>query len=259
MGLVKAKLTPMSAAQPPQPRDADAIEAQFNPSTLSLSYNASGSAGTQNGASADPAQNQQVQRTTLTSSLRFDLVFDTTESGEDVRNTTMKIAALLRPSSEQSPIVRFSWGTFLFNGTLTSLSETIDYFSDQGVPLRSSVQLAMAGTELSGNTAAGSGFAAGVGFSAGVSAGFSAGASAGFSAGISAGASAGVSAGFSAGVGTTPLTLAQAGDSIQGIAARAGADWKAVASANGIDNPRQVAAGTVLDVNARASAKISSE
>jgi hypothetical protein len=44
---------------------------------------------------------------------------------------------------------------------------------------------------------------------------------------------------------------------VQSIAARAGADWKAVASANGIDNPRQLQAGTVLNVNAGASADAS--
>ncbi len=75
-----------------------------------------------------------------------------------------------------------------------------------------------------------------------MSAGVSAGASAGFSAGVSAGA------GFSAGaaIGTQPLTLAQSGDSLQSLSARAGADWKAVAAANNVDTPRLLQAGAVL-------------
>jgi nucleoid-associated protein YgaU len=51
-------------------------------------------------------------------------------------------------------------------------------------------------------------------------------------------------------VGTTPLTLSQSGDTLQSLAARAGADWKAVAAANNIDNPRLVEPGTVLDLKA---------
>ena len=114
-------------------------------------------------------------------------------------------------------------------------------------------ELAPAGS--SGSSGGGAG--AGAGLSAGFSAGFSAGASAGFSAGASAGFSA--QAGFSAGasVGTSPLTLSQSGELLQSLSARAGVDWKAVASANGIDNPRQLQGGTVLNLNASASGSAS--
>jgi hypothetical protein len=246
MGLIKAKLTPMDAATPARPVNDEAIEVHFNPTSLALTYAASGANGGKDASGSADLQNLALQRTTFSSNLRFDLLFDTSETGADVRNTTLKIAALLRPRPGRSPIVQFSWGTFVFYGALSSLSEALDFFSDQGVPLRSSLQLAMSGVELDGNPAAGSGL--GAGFSAGASAGFSAGASAGFSAGASAGFSAGAS------IGTTPLTLAQSGDSVQGLAARAGVDWKAVASANGIDNPRQLQAGAVINLNASAQA-----
>ncbi|NJM41157.1 MAG: LysM peptidoglycan-binding domain-containing protein [Anaerolineae bacterium] len=36
---------------------------------------------------------------------------------------------------------------------------------------------------------------------------------------------------------------------MQGIAGQAGMDWKAVASANNIDNPRLLDAGAVLNLN----------
>ena len=237
MGLVKAKLTPMTAGPPPNPIEGEAIEVHFNPASLAVTYEASGTNGAKNSV-GEEVQNLTLQRTTFNSGLQFDLLFDTSENGADVRNTTLKLAALLRPPKGRSPIVRFSWGTFLFYGSITSMSETLDFFSDQGVPLRSSVKLALSGVELDGNPAAGSGLGAGI--SAGASAGFSAGASASFSGG--------------AAVGTTPLTPTQSGDSIQSLAARAGADWKAVASANNLDNPRQLQAGTVVDLNASAQA-----
>jgi hypothetical protein len=48
--------------------------------------------------------------------------------------------------------------------------------------------------------------------------------------------------------------LSQAGDTVQGIIGRAGASvsWKAVAAANGIDNPRLLPPGSVLDLSAGA-------
>jgi hypothetical protein len=49
--------------------------------------------------------------------------------------------------------------------------------------------------------------------------------------------------------------MARAGDTVQGAAARAGvADWKAVAVANGIENPRRVDPGSLLNVSGAASA-----
>ena len=63
----------------------------------------------------------------------------------------------------------------------------------------------------------------------------------------------GASVGAGVAVGTTPLTLAQAGESLQTLAGRAGVDWRTVAAANNIDNPRLVQAGTVVDLNASAS------
>jgi hypothetical protein len=49
--------------------------------------------------------------------------------------------------------------------------------------------------------------------------------------------------------------MARAGDTIQGAAARAGArDWKAVAVANGIENPRRVEPGALLNLTGTGSA-----
>jgi len=240
------------------------VEAQFNPDKLRLSYRATGTTGSQRSSTGPEASGSDLQRTGFNTTLNMELLFDTsTEDGKDVRTYTQTLADMIKQENQnQAPLVQFSWGTFLFVGTIDSLDEAIDFFSDQGVPLRATVTVNMSAHErdrIQGGGGGGSGAGAGAG--AGLSAGFnaSAGFSAGISAGVSAGISGGVSASISAGaaVGTTPLTLAQAGDTLQGMAARAGVDWKAVASANNIDSPRLVQPGTVLNLNVGAGARIS--
>src|SRR5204863_3156119 len=114
-----------------------------------------------------------------------DLLFDTTESGKDVRTLTTKIVAMMQgpQESEQAQkqeasapreLVRFSWGSFLFNGSIQSVSETLDFFSEEGVPLRSTVKLSINGVELNrpapdaSGGQGGPGLSASVGFSGGV-------------------------------------------------------------------------------------------
>jgi len=238
------------------------INVQFNPETLSVSYTGYGTQGS--GGAEDDGRGSSAQRTGHSTSLSLDLLFDTSESGKDVRNSALQIVNLLFGTKTNTvPLVRFLWGTFLFYGRIDSVNEELSYFSDEGMPLRATLSLSMSGDRLNNEGSGDAGFSAAGGFSAGFSAGVGFGASAGFSAGASAGVSGGVGAGFSASagvgvgatVGTSPLKLSASGESVQGIAASAGKDWKAVASANGIDNPRQLQAGTVLNLNAKASVK----
>jgi nucleoid-associated protein YgaU len=53
--------------------------------------------------------------------------------------------------------------------------------------------------------------------------------------------------------GTSPLTEAVAGASIQSLTANqtggSGADWQSIAAANGIENPRLLAPGQLIDLN----------
>jgi len=44
--------------------------------------------------------------------------------------------------------VEFRWGRFSFTGVIETLSETLDFWSAEGVPLRSTLQLTLAGTGL---------------------------------------------------------------------------------------------------------------
>lgn len=226
------------------------VEVHFNPQSLRVSYHTTGGAGDNVSTKRDEQQGARTQHTGHIGSVSMELLFDTSESGEDVRNTTLKLVAMLKAESSDNkspppqPTVRFSWGTFIFTGHIQSMDETLDLFSDQGVPLRSTVSLSMTEESLEPATPGGAGLS--LGLSASV--GFSAGASAGFSAGAS------LNAGIA--VGTTPLTLSQSDDTLQSLAGRAGVSgsWQAVATANNIDNPRLMQPGTVLNLNASAQA-----
>src|SRR6266487_2504279 len=213
------------------------VDVDFNPQSLQITYRSSGPDGSQQTEKQIPKQGATKQPTGNVTEVSMDLLFDTTQTGKDVRDTTIKVADMLQAGirsgqpSADVPLVLFHWGTFIFKGNVTSVSETIDFFSEQGVPLRSTVKLSMTEVEaLRGNPSV----LVGIGASAGI--------------GLSA--SAGVD------IGTTPLTLAQAGDSLQALAGRAGvsASWKGIAAANNIDNPRAIPPGTPINLSAGASA-----
>ena len=262
----KITLTPLDSNR--RPETSKKLTADFNPESLRVSRHRLGGSGAQRSNASGTAQASAEQTTGMSATLSLELLFDTSRTGKNVQNTTLQIAGMLGPvdtsgAETQVTLVQIQWGAFLFNGSINSMEETLDLFSDQGVPLRSTVSLSLTEVQLEAAEAsrggagagagAGAGFGASAGFSAGVSAGVSAGASVGFSAGVSAGA------GFSAGaaIGTQPLTLAQSGDSLQSLSARAGADWKAVAAANNVDNPRLLQAGAVLNLDASVSASAS--
>ena len=203
--------------------------------------------------------------------MTVDLTFDTSTTNTSVQEKTEQLVALTLPNQQARRALRFSWGEFLFFGMLNSLSQTIDFFSDAGVPLRASMNLSLSRVDPPNpdNSASAPGGGLGVSFGAGVGIG----ASASFGVGASFGASASIGVGVGMGrrvrgerllrrgrvlgvgasVGTTPLTFSQSGDTVAAIAARAGsgASWKSVAAANNIDNPRLVPPGTILDASAR--------
>lgn len=95
---------------------------------------------------------QYVSQTTA--KLTMDVIFDTTDTGEDVRITTNKMAQLLQPvpegqSKKVPPLVKFSWGAYSFTGMVEQFKETIDFFAAGGLPLRSSINLTLSSQEVS--------------------------------------------------------------------------------------------------------------
>jgi hypothetical protein len=155
----------------------------------------------------------------------MELWFDITriDPTADVRNMTRQVAYFLEPQKMPTgpavpPSVRFQWGAFLFRGVMDSMDETLELFSEDGRALRAHVNVQLSEQNLvrPPETAGG-------------------------------GASAGP------GAGTSPLISAQAGVSLPQMAASAGlsADWKGIAEANNIENPRILSAGAQLNFSAK--------
>ena len=154
--LTPALLIPYDAAGE-ELDDSNTITLDFNPETLTLKVQVGEEADR---GRAGRQQSQHVAKSTAT--LSFDAIFDTTRpnparggSGDepaspeklDVRVKTSAIAGLLQAEGEgenSSPRrVRFHWGNVIFDGLIKSYSETLDYFSPEGVPLRSKVSLSL--------------------------------------------------------------------------------------------------------------------
>jgi hypothetical protein len=190
---------------------------------------------------------QMLEQTGFSVSLSLDLVFDSTSDGTSVQLKTEKLVALATPDpvgdSKKPPpakFIRFGWGEFLFHGSITSMTQTLTFFSEWGAPLRAEVHLSLDGVE-----GRGAGAFPAVNLSAGP-------ASISFGANAAVAAAAALIAASAAPAGTTAYAQSQSGDTISAIASRStsGSSWKSVAAANGIDNPRLLRPGTVIDPNA---------
>jgi hypothetical protein len=204
------------------------VTVQFNPQTLKVNYS-SQNAGAEKNAAVQHLGNG-------TTKLSLELVFDATVPGpdgtavDDVRTLTKEIGFFITASDKKTkgvfipPGVRFTWGSFLFEGVVDSMDETLEFFSAEGKPLRATVSLALSRQEIV--------FRPGKGAAQGAE---------------------------KNPAGTVPQAIARAGESLQQMAGRAGkgADWKAIASANGIENPRQISPGTLIDLQAKAGASAS--
>ena len=121
------------------------FEVQFNPA--SLEYTISNDFDDRNG---NNGARQFVKKSTA--KLTMTLVFDTTDVGTSVRDVTANIANLLQPTKDgtkkAAPKIQFGWGTYSFNGVAEQFKETIDFFSADGVPLRSSIALTLSSQEV---------------------------------------------------------------------------------------------------------------
>lgn len=234
--LEKATLTEMWPAGPKKPLEikgqygkAKVVEVQFNPQTLKLSFSNQNAGGNQSGGSNTQFVAQGTTKLSL--ELWFDVTLPHPKGKEDpkgdVRKLTREVAFFMTPqplkdgSGSAPPGVQFQWGTFLFKGTVDSMEETLDLFSEDGKPLRAGLTLSLSKQDMvfdfndtakkNDNTPDG---------------------------------------GKGPAAGTQPLSMAKSGDTVQGMAAGAGvSDWKAVAIANGIENPRQMSPGALLNVS----------
>jgi len=205
---------------------------QFNPESLKVSFanqvaTPSG-AGDQKGTPA--RQFVGAGTTKLSLQLWFDVsapmpIGETVE--DDVRKLTGKVAYFITPKQEGKkfvpPAVRFMWGSFQFDGIMESLEESLEFFSNDGRPLRASVTINLTQqkiTEFVFRPLDGPG--------------------------------------ASDSPGTRPLTEAPAGSNVQKEADKQGKGdkWQDIAAANNIENPRMLQPGQLLDMNAGVGAGI---
>lgn len=189
------------------------VPVQFNPETLKVTK-ANTVARTETAGSSA----MQFVATTSTK-LDLELWFDATvlDGGRGLRDLTEGVYYFITPDRGSAdaefkvPGVRFQWGEFLFDGVLTSLNETLELFSSDGRPLRSRMSLGLTSQDIRFRVQ-------------------------------------GLADDGGGGAGRTPTTAVKEGDSVQQLAAAGGnpGSWRAIAAANGVENPRLPQPGAVL-------------
>lgn len=254
MSLIKAKL--FSLNEQNEPIDKEGFEVQFNPETLKVSYSNQVATGDQGGGGGRAGRGGNTGQPKQfvgkgSTKLAVQLVFDTTGSSlkagqlasegeasklsdKDVRKVTKKVIDLITPSEKKDnpdkgkfrpPKVRLLWGSFKFDGIMESLEESLEFFAPEGIPLRASLSLSLIQQEIQ------------------------------FLVGDAAGQpdqpnKPGTSASTP---GTQPLTSAPANANLPSMASQMGlgANWQSIAAANGIENPRQLVPGQLINMDAK--------
>lgn len=132
---------------------ADPITVDFNPTQYTLSKSNSWSTTKVVGSNVPKLEFSSGGAT----SLSLELLFDTYEKGTDVRDQTNKIFELAKISDKtkdqttgvaRPPRVMFSWGkTFNFPAVVTSLSINYTLFLSDGTPVRAKVSLSLQESE----------------------------------------------------------------------------------------------------------------
>jgi hypothetical protein len=222
------------------------VVVQFNPESLKVSF-ANQVVPPSNNSGGKPQDQRETAALQFvgkgTTKLAVQLWFDSTaplpegtlsggsRSTDDVRKLTQRVAYFITPQKSQDPdyadkdvppAVRFRWGTFQFDGIVEGMEESLEFFSPDGRPLRASVNLTLTQQKIE--------FA------------------------FNPDAKPSTKAGRRPGPGTQPLDQAKSGDSIQALAGAKGlADkWQSIAAANGIENPRQLVPGQLINFNIQA-------
>jgi hypothetical protein len=258
--LAKAELRQLDQDFKEEIQEDNWTKVQFNPDSLKVSFAnqvaAPSGSGDQNGPQAQ--QFVGAGTTKLSVTLLFDVTAEIPNGlpeVDDVRKLTQRIAYFITPKGDPEnapkkyipPSVRFMWGSFQFDGIMESMEETLELFSFEGRPLRASVAIALSQqkiTEFKFNQA---------------------------------NDAPAVTRKGGAAPGTAPMTEAPAGSSLQSLAANqsggsssfggglggsisgsiggsfgAGVSvggWQAIATANGIENPRLLQPGQLIDLN----------
>lgn len=226
--LAKAELHELGTDFEHEKQNGKKVKVQFNPETLKLSYsNQSSSSASDNSSNTKPKQFVGGATTKLSLQLWFDVTAPLPEGKggvDDVRLLTQEVVYFITPQGRQKqpvpPGMRFVWGSFLFDGVVESLEESLEFFSFEGKPLRASMSLSLSGQKILKPTAQNTGASRG--------------------------------GPGSTTPGSVPLLQAPTDSTLQDLAASAGqgTSWQAIAAANGIDNPRLLQPGQLINLNA---------
>jgi hypothetical protein len=226
MKLAKAELRQLDPEFKGEINPEKWAKVQFNPESLKVAFanqiETPQGAGDQSGTPA--RQFVGAGTTKLTLQLWFDVTQPMPEGEQavnDVRKLTQKVAYFITPVQEGKkyvpPAVRFVWGSFQFDGLMESLEESLEFFSPEGRPLRASMTLNLTQQKITEFK-------------------------------IHELQTAAVPT-----PGTRPLTPAPANESLQSMAdgQGKGGDWQSIAAANNIENPRMLAPGQLIDMDAQ--------
>lgn len=207
----------------PTGQDGKKFTVQFNPQTLKVNFSNQKAGGEQPKGSSTQFVGKGV--TKLTMELWFDISYaqaqGRVQAGKDidVRNLTQQVAYFMQPQAVKGkkntyvpPGIRISWGTFIFEGVMDSMDETLDLFSTDGLPLRASVNISVSRQEIIFDPKK--------------------------------------TATLAGAAGVQPFDVMNAGEPLQ---KRAGPDWRKAALANGIENPRMMSPGALVNLSAGVS------
>jgi hypothetical protein len=235
--LAKAELRQLDAKYREEIKKENWAKLQFNPETLKVSFanQIQTPPGTGDQSGTPSRQFVGAGTTKLSLTVFFDVNAPLAEgetSVDDVRKLTQKVAYFITPQEEGKtfipPVVRFVWASFQYHGIMDSLEENLEFFSSDGKPLRASMNLALSQQRITKFTFRSTGAGA---------------------------PAAAPGAGGAPMAGTSPLTQAAAGSTVQSLAEQVGQgnNWQAIASANGIENPRLLAPGQLINLDVSVS------
>ncbi|WP_027088184.1 CIS tube protein [Cohnella panacarvi] len=117
----------------------ETVDVLFNPNEYVLQSGNTFSWHTIPGLQSPIAQFVSGEATTLT----MDLFFDTYEQGTDVRTHTAKISGLLNVDNDlhAPPLCRFVWGSLDFKGVAEKVQQRFTMFLGTGIPVRATLNV----------------------------------------------------------------------------------------------------------------------
>ncbi len=227
--LAKAMLIELNQTFTDKKAGGREVEVQFNPDSLKVTYaNQLEQAKGGDQSSGNPGRQFVGSGTTkLALQLWFDVTAMQKDPVDDVRRLTEKVIYFMTAQTSEvdrkkkaPPGVRFSWGSFQFDGIVEGLEQTLDFFSPDGKPLRANISMTFSQQKILTTKFGDDGR-------------------------------------VPAEPGRKPLKSANSGDSVQKMAAKNGkGDWQSIAAANGVEDPLRLPPGQLLDLDVGVSGGI---